>query len=131
MNTELATASVCYGLYDGETIIGFCAVIHQPHGRRANLKRISRIVILPEYQGIGLGYRFLGVVAKHYTNNGYRMTIVTSAKNFINKLASVKDWKCIRLSVNKCSSKKNAIDFKRASMRDNNKTASFVYIGNA
>lgn len=129
MNTDIASASVCYGLYDQENIIGFCAVLHQPHGVVKNLKRCSRLVILPDYQGIGLGTRFLNVVADYYKNKGYRFSIVTSAKNMINALNKNDKWRIIRYGVNKCSSNKNAIDFKRSSMRSNCKTASFMYKG--
>lgn len=86
-------------------------------------------MILPDYQGIGLGYKFLNVVAKHYSDMNYDVTIVTSAKNMIYKLKSVNDWGCIRYSANKCLSKKSVIDYKRSSVRSNCKTASFMYKG--
>ena len=44
------------------------AVLHQPHGKIKNLKRCSRLVILPDYQGIGLGTMFLTIIAQHYAN---------------------------------------------------------------
>lgn len=130
MNTELASASVCYGLYDQNKIIGFCAVLHQPHGKNPKLKRCSRIVILPDYQGIGLGTRFLECIAKHYYDLGFDFTIVTSAKNMIFALKKQSNWIALRYSVNNCASNKSAIDCHRKSMRNNCKTASFKYIGN-
>ena len=87
-------------------------------------------MILPDYQGIGLGYKFLSMVARYYVEQGFSFTIVTSAKNFIYKLAKSKEWKMIRLGVNRCSTNKNAIDFNRASIRNKCKTASFMYINN-
>lgn len=119
----------CFGLYDGEKIVGFCGVLHQPHGVRKNLKRVSRIVVLPDYQGIGLGTRFLNAVARFYVKLGFRFSIVTSAKNMIHALDRSPNWECIRYSANKCSSNKSAIDYRRESMRNNCKTASFVYKG--
>lgn len=102
-------------------------VLHQPHGRNLKLKRVSRLVVLPDYQGIGIGFKFLNIIAALYSAKGFDFSIVTSAKNLICKLAASDQWKMNRLSVNKCSSKKNAIDFKRSSMRDKCKTASFMY----
>ena len=127
LSNELASAARCFGLYDGDTMIGFCGVLHQPHGVNKKLKRCSRLVIKPDYQGIGLGYKFLNVIAEYYVHAGYDFSIVTSAKNFIHKLDKSNKWMCIRLSVNKCSSAKSAIDYKRASMRSKCKTASFMY----
>lgn len=86
------------------------------------------MVILPDYQGIGLGYKFLNVVADLYIKQGYDFTIVTSAKNLIHKLNAVKDWRMIRIGVNRCSSNKSAIDFHRPSMRSECKTASFMKV---
>lgn len=43
----------------------------------------SRLVILPDYQGIGLGIRFLTIIAEKYKSMGFVFHIVTSAKNMI------------------------------------------------
>ena len=126
LSSELATACKCFGLYDDGKIIGFCATLHQPHPSNRKLKRCSRLVIMPDYQGIGLGYEFLNSVAEYYKKDGYT-SIVTSAKNFIHKLDKSDKWICIRYSTNNCSSKKSAIDFKRRTIRTKCKTASFVY----
>lgn len=130
MNHDISAACRCFGLYDQNKIVGFCAVLHQPHGINKKIKRVSRIVILPDYQGIGLGYKFLNVVADYYSKQGFDVSIVTSAKNFIQKLAHSDKWKMIRLSVNKCGSVNSKIDYKRSSMRSKCKTASFFYVKN-
>lgn len=127
MNEDLSPAAHCYGLYDDESIVGFCAVLHQPHGQIRNLKRCSRLVILPDYQGIGLGTKFLHSVAKMYHSQGYEFSIVTSAKNMIHALQRSSEWTLIRYSTNKCVSNKSAIDYNRKSIRKNCKTATFVY----
>ena len=102
-------------------------VLHQPHGVNRKLKRVSRMVILPDYQGIGIGYKFLCTVAEEYVKYGYDFSIVTSAKNLIFRLQKSPRWSMRRLGYNKCSSIKSAIDYNRASMRDKCKTASFMY----
>lgn len=129
MNTDLSGAAQCFGLYDNEEIMGFCAVIHQPHPKNSRIKRCSRIVILPDYQGIGLGYKFLREVAKHYHDKGYDFSIVTSARNFIYKLSNSKEWSMVRLGRNRMSNT-GTVDKNRKSTRTNCKTASFFYTGN-
>lgn len=104
-------------------------VLHQPHGTNKKLKRVSRLVILPDYQGIGLGYKFLTAIAKQYTDEGWTFSIVTSAKNLIQKLDKSPKWRMHRLSVSNCSSSKSAIDYQRSSMRNLCKTAGFKYRG--
>lgn len=105
LNTELPTASVCFGLYDNDNIVGFIAVLHQPHGTNKKIKRVSRLVILPDYQGIGLGKKFLNVVAKHYAAQGFDFSIRTSAKNLINALRKEKDWIMVNYSATKNSNR--------------------------
>ena len=47
---------------------------------------------MPDYQGIGLGTKFLNTIAKLYVKQGYDFSIVTSAKNLINSLRKNTYW---------------------------------------
>ena len=58
MNTEISSSARNYGLYDKNVLIGFCSVIHFPHPKNKMIKHIHRLVIHPDYQGIGLGKKF-------------------------------------------------------------------------
>lgn len=104
-------------------------MLHQPHGYNAKIKRCSRLVILPDYQGIGLGTKFLNCIAQLYHTEGYDFSITTSAKNMIASLQKQNKWTFTRYSVNNCSSNKSAIDCNRKSLRTNCKTATFFYKG--
>lgn len=123
----MPAASKCFGVYDNENIIAFMAVLHQPHGVNKKIKRVCRLVVLPDYQGVGIGKQFLNEIAKYYVNKGFDFSIVTSAKNLIYSLNNSNNWILQRYSANNCSSQKSAIDYKRKSMRSNCKTASFFY----
>ena len=129
MNTEMSSACKCFGVYDEERIVAFMGVLHQPHSINRKIKRVSRMVVLPDYQGIGIGYQFLNIIAQKYIEHGYDFTIVTSAKNLISKLYHSAQWRMYNVGTHSCSSIKNAIDYKRASIRDKCKTASFKYKG--
>lgn len=52
--------------------VGINAVIPQPSGHFKNGVRESRIVILPDYQGLGLGYKISEFTAAIYKASGYR-----------------------------------------------------------
>jgi GNAT superfamily N-acetyltransferase len=88
-------------------------VLSQPHGVYAKMnikmKRCSRLVILPDYQGIGLGTKFLNVIAEYYKKQGFDFSIVTSAKNMIYALRKSDKWVMIRYGVSKNSSDKSRI----------------------
>ena len=94
LNHDLNNTAQCYGLFDGENIIGFCAVLHFPHPNNAKLKHCHRLVILPDYQGIGLGIKFLSEVAKLYAKQGFDFSITTSARNLMQGLNRRKEWIC-------------------------------------
>lgn len=127
MNTNLPNSCICYGLYDNNEIIGFCAVLHQPNSKTLNIKRCSRLVILPDYQGIGLGTRFLSYIANYYFEQKYQFTIVTSAKNMIYALDKSKYWEIIRYG--KSNKPTTECIEKNREIRDKVVTASFKYIG--
>ena len=101
-------------------------MIHFPHPSNPKIKKVTRIVILPDYQGIGLGYRFLNIVAEHYCRQGNDFLITTSAKNFVYKLYSSDKWVMIRLSAEKKQAT-GMLSFN--SSHRNSKTASFRYRG--
>lgn len=56
------------------------------------MKRIHRLVILPEYQGIGIGKKFLNEIANLYEN----IYITTSLKSLVKGLIKDKNWILIR-----------------------------------
>lgn len=114
----------CYGLYDKDNIIGFLAVIHQPHPTNTKIKRVSRLVILPDYQGIGLGTRFLNEVAELYTKQNFDFSIITSAKNLINSLRKSDKWCMYAYAKTKPESQTSSVGHK---VRDNCYTARFMY----
>lgn len=75
-------------------IAGFISVLHFPHPKVKNLRKVHRLVVLPDYQGLGIGVRMLNEIAKIYFNQKYRFSIVTSQPNLINSLKKSKEWIC-------------------------------------
>ena len=69
MNSDLPSAAICYGVYDNDKIIAFMGVLHQPHGINKKIKRVCRLVVLPDYQGIGIATRFLKIIAEYRLDN--------------------------------------------------------------
>ena len=129
MSADLASACQCFGLYDQDKIIGFCAYLHQPHPTNKKIKRCSRLVILPDYQGIGLGTKFLNFVADYVTKQGYDFELITSAKNMIQALKNNEHWVLSRYSQQQYSKtgKIDRKDLRLKSLRNNCKSATFFY----
>lgn len=53
-------------------------------------------MILPDYQGIGLGRRFLNFVSDIYVDKGFDFSITTSAKNLMQALVKDSTWALAR-----------------------------------
>jgi len=123
LNKTISNSAQTYGLYDGEMIIGFIGILHFPHSNNKRIKRVTRLVILPDYQGIGLGTQFLTEIAKLYDD--YDFTIITSAKNLIHSLNRNKNWHLKRYNITKGG--KTTDRAMKKSLRKV-KTASFQYV---
>jgi GNAT superfamily N-acetyltransferase len=95
LNHELNRSARCHALiYEGRAI-GFCATLHSPHPKSKNLKRCSRLVVLPDYQGVGIGIRFLNIVAGYFNGLGFRYLIRTSQRNVMKGLGKSESWRLI------------------------------------
>lgn len=76
-----------------DQIAGFISVMAQP-SRMKGQKRVHRLVILPDYQGVGFGIKFLQEIGIEYKKWGYRYTINTSAPSLIYALKKSVLWNC-------------------------------------
>ena len=101
--------------------------MHFPHPINKKIKRVTRLVILPDYQGIGLGTKFLNFIADFYAKQGFDFRIVTSAKNLIYALNRNKKWVLKRYEKGAIP-KKTTIEALKRNARTNVKTASFLFV---
>ena len=92
MNGELISNAQVYILKINNENVGFIAVTHFPHPKNKMIKKIHRLVIMPDFQGIGLGKTLLDYVADIYFKQGFDVNIVTSAKNLCLKLKLSDNW---------------------------------------
>jgi ABC-type polar amino acid transport system ATPase subunit/GNAT superfamily N-acetyltransferase len=76
-----------------DDIAGFISILPQP-GRMKRQKRVHRLVILPDYQGAGIGLRLLTEVGKLYKRDKWRYTINTTAPSLIHALKRSDKWNC-------------------------------------
>ena len=69
---EINKASTCYLAMWGNTPVGFLATMPLPSGTLKNAFRGHRLVVLPKYQGFGIGVRLIEAVAQMYLDQGRR-----------------------------------------------------------
>ena len=101
LNGDLHKACDQYvGVINGE-IVCHTGIIQFP--MRKGWKRVHRLVVLPDYQGIGIGTKFIEEIAKVYTDNGYILNLTTTTPSLVNTLRRNKNWILIRFGRSKSS----------------------------
>jgi len=106
-----------------EEVVGFLSVLHFPHPKVKNMKKVHRLVILPDYQGAGFGIKFLNEIGNIYKKEKQRYNIVTSSPSLINALKKSKEWNATRFSRTSSQSKGSTVGNMQTS--SNRITASF------
>lgn len=51
---------------------------------------------MPDYQGIGIGTKFIKEIAKLYKKSGYEFNLTTTTPALVHKLAKDKEWNLSR-----------------------------------
>lgn len=64
-----------------------------PNGDIKYAYRVSRLVILPDYQGLGFGTKFLSYIAEYYFSKGKKLYIRTTHLRLVNYLRNNFNWK--------------------------------------
>jgi GNAT superfamily N-acetyltransferase len=93
------------------------------------MKRIPRLVVRPDYQGLGIGKALLNAVASKIQGDGYRLSIVTSLGVFAKAMSKDPSWRLTRqgfLTGGTRRAKKGLREVRSCRRL----TASFEYVGN-
>ncbi|MBL8867364.1 MAG: GNAT family N-acetyltransferase [Planctomycetia bacterium] len=94
LSHDLARNATCFVAKVRGQPAAFLAVLSAPHPSHPRW-RASRIVCLPDYQGIGVGGRLTDLIAAAYSATGKEFTVVTSHPALIARMARHQHWRCI------------------------------------
>jgi ABC-type ATPase involved in cell division/GNAT superfamily N-acetyltransferase len=92
LSSDLNKASINYVVLMNDKPIGFLAILPFPGVGDPKTRRCSRIVILPDYQGLGLGKKILNYISSIYFKNDYQMYIRTMSPSLGIALSKDKNW---------------------------------------
>ena len=94
LNGSLGAGVRCYVAKYKDKPIAFIAVAHTH--MKLNYFRVSRLVVLPDYQGIGIGKRLLNFIAELYTSQvNLPFYLVTSNPQLVR--SNLDKWKVKRV----------------------------------
>ena len=94
LNGSLGAGVRCYCAVYLDKPVAFAAIIHTR--MKTNYFRVSRLVVLPDFQGIGIGRKFLNFIAELYTyQTNLPFYLVTSNPQLIRR--NIDHWKIKRV----------------------------------
>ena len=72
LTAELHKGARCFGLFVGDRLAAFAGMLHRPHPRVKDIMGLSRLVTLPDWQGLGLALILSEKLAAAYKAIGKR-----------------------------------------------------------
>lgn len=94
LSHSLSPAARCFAACHENQPIGFCATMPAP-GKDKTRRLIHRLVVLPQWQGLGIGRALLNTVADLETQDG-PVSLVTSHPGLARALKGDKSWRAAR-----------------------------------
>lgn len=93
LSRELSTSAKCFtGWVDGQ-LVAFMAYIHFPHPRTRNIKMGHRLVVLPDWQGLGIGGVMHDWLGQHLAEQGFRYRNVIAHPALIRYYGASPRWR--------------------------------------
>jgi GNAT superfamily N-acetyltransferase len=125
LSAALNRAARCYTALWNGVPVAFCATL-AVIGRK-NFWRISRIVTLPDFQGVGIGMRLAETVCQLHQETGCRINVIASHPALLAHCARSPLWRLMRVKRNGSGSTRRFITNYRAST--GRSVVSFEYLG--
>lgn len=124
ISEDLNKAAKCFCVTWNDKPVAFYAFLPMPSGTVKNAFRGSRSVVLPDFQGLGIGFKVAKYLHKLYTKDGKKLYVKSVNPALVNKRMSDKDYKFN----GKTKSSDEGGKLKGRKLRDS-AAYSFLYIG--
>jgi GNAT superfamily N-acetyltransferase len=105
MSAELHNAAQCFVAYVDDNLVGFIAYIHLMHPKVKDIKMVHRLVVLPDYQGLGIGGRLLDWLGDMLRKLKFRTHLTTTHPGMTRFASKSQSWKLVRSGLNSKSGK--------------------------
>jgi GNAT superfamily N-acetyltransferase len=106
--------------------VTFCATV--PVITKKDHRRFTRIVTLPDYQGMGIGMKVVEAVASLHRAEGLRINVTSSHPALIRHCRHSPQWKAVNVKKTG-SSARNRTRFKGYRGSSGRSVVSFEYVG--
>lgn len=101
MSRDLIKSARCYGLFINNQIVSFAGLVHRPMSRGAGkghslIFGVSRLVTLPDYQGLGLSFVLVDYLASIYKAVNKRLRTYPAHPALIRSFDRSAKWAIIK-----------------------------------
>lgn len=93
LTAELHRSARCFGLWANGQLAAFAGVLHRPHAKAKNIKAISRVVTLPDWQGMGLAMVLIAKLGEALKALGLRLRNYPAHPSFVRAHDRSKVWR--------------------------------------
>lgn len=126
LSADLNKSAHCFVAFMEGKPVGFVAALKFPHPTVKDYWKAHRTVVLPDYQGLGIGNAISEAVGEHFVEQGYRYRSVTSHPAMIHHRMASSKWVLVRAPGQVPTQGKNS---KVTGQSIGRMTASFEYVG--
>jgi GNAT superfamily N-acetyltransferase len=126
LTSSLAPQARCYLTTWNGVPVNFCATL--PVIAKRNHRRFTRIVTLPDFQGLGIGMRAMAAVAELHRTEGLRINVTSSHPTLVRHCKRSPLWKAV--TVKKSGTAPSAMSkFPQYRSSAGRAVVSFEYVG--
>ena len=93
LSSKIQHCAQCFVATWGDQPVGFISWIHFPHPRFKGAKRAHRVVVLPDYQGLGIGVALFRWAGTWLASQGSRFFFTTSHPALIRHCCKSPQWR--------------------------------------
>lgn len=97
LTAELARSAACYVLFVDGVPASFAGILHRPHARAHDIKGVSRLVTLPDYQGLGLAMILADTLGSAHKALGNRLHTYPAHPSLVRAFDKSKCWGMIKM----------------------------------
>jgi hypothetical protein len=96
LSADLNPAAQCFVLFVNDQPASFAGMLHFPHPSVRDIKRCSRLVTLPDWQGLGLALILVEQMGAAYRAVGNRLRTYPAHPSLIRSFAKSSGWACVK-----------------------------------
>lgn len=96
LSADLNRAAKCFSLKIDGRLAAFAAVLYRPHQTAIDIYGLSRVVTLPDFQGLGIAFVMMDAIGSLYSALGKRLHAYPAHPPFVRAMARSSQWNCVK-----------------------------------